>query len=84
MGCNTSQEPAPVSVENDDTGNATEAGNGSANAEPETKKESEEQNHKPTAAPIASEAPLVNGEEPLGKDEGKALKFSTVNFKQSF
>lgn len=70
MGCNTSQEPAAVPVESDDNAanNATDdaAGTVTSHAEPETKKEIEQQNHQPEP----DEPPMVNGD-PLGKDEGE-------------
>lgn len=63
MGCNTSQEPAAVSVEKDNA--ATTDAENEKNAETDVKNESKEQNQKETS----SEMPMVNGD-PLGKDEG--------------
>lgn len=61
MGCNTSQEPATVSVEND----AAKADN-DINAEVDVKSDSNEKMPKVTE----NEIPMVNGD-PLGKDEGE-------------
>lgn len=66
MGCNTSQEPAAVSVENDNAAK-TDAEN-DINAETDVKNESKEKVLKDTSI----EMPMVNGD-PLGKDEGELI-----------
>lgn len=63
MGCNTSQEPAAVSVENENAAK-TDVDN-DLNAEADVKNESGKEVLKDTS----SETPMVNGD-PLGKDEG--------------
>lgn len=63
MGCNTSQEKATASVENENA--ATTNADNDINADADVKQESNVQIQKDS-----NEIPMVNGD-PLGKDEGK-------------
>lgn len=73
MGCNTSQEKATVSVENENA--ATTNVDNDANAAADVKNESNEEILKNSS----NEIPMVNGD-PLGKDEGELIKHSNVIF----
>lgn len=73
MGCNTSQEQATVSVENENAAKA-DADN-DLNAEADVKNESGKEVLKDTS----SETAMVNGD-PLGKDEGELILNYNLKF----
>lgn len=73
MGCNTSQEPATSSVEND---NAAKPGADNVEAaEADVKNESVNEILKGSS----NEIPMVNGD-PLGKDEGELVVYIQIYY----
>lgn len=66
MGCNTSQEPAAVSVDNE---NAVKTDDG---IDIDTEADIKNENSDKPLNDSSNEAPIANGD-PLGKDEGKLV-----------